>query len=129
MRGGSGDIVALRAPFVDGLACSELRYLHCQACGSAQHLLRHACTRCGGNELSWRVACGEGTVHAVTEVARAPTQAYRARVPYTLVLVDLLEGPRVMGHGWAGATVGDAVRVHFESIDGTPLLRFAPASA
>ncbi|RZL97135.1 MAG: hypothetical protein EOP73_26075, partial [Variovorax sp.] len=64
---------ALAAPFVEGLARHELRFQRCGACGAAQSLARHACTRCGGEALAWETARGTATLHAVTVVARAPS--------------------------------------------------------
>jgi uncharacterized protein len=86
-----------------------LRYQCCSDCAAAQSLSRFACHRCGSEHLAWREAAGFGTVYAVTVVTRAPSETFRALVPYTLVLVDLDEGARVMAHGAPGLAIGDAV--------------------
>jgi uncharacterized protein len=87
-----------------------LRYQCCSDCAAAQSLSRFACHRCGSEHLAWRDAAGSGTVYAVTVVTRAPSEAFRALVPYTLVLVDLDEGARVMAHGAPGLAIGGRVR-------------------
>ncbi len=90
----------------------SLRYQGCSDCTAVQSLSRFACHRCGGEHLVWREAAGCGTVYAVTVVTRAPSEAFRALVPYTLVLVDLDEGARVMAHGAPGLAIGDPVMAH-----------------
>ena len=64
---------------------------------------------------------------AVTEVARAPSDEFRALAPYTLVLVQLDEGPRLMAHATAGVHIGDRVHAGFFDHQGRTLVRFAPA--
>lgn len=116
------------APYLDGLAHGVLRYQRCTACGRAASLAREACPHCGARALAWHGARGTGRVHAVTVVTRAPSDAFRALVPYTLVLVDLDEGARVMAHGTPGLAIGDAVRARFFQPAGQPLPRFEPST-
>ncbi|USE78270.1 OB-fold domain-containing protein [Cupriavidus gilardii] len=113
-----------RHPYADGLEAGRVRYQSCGDCGTAQSLERHACQRCGSVRLAWRDAAGSATVYAVTEVARAPDDTFRALVPYTLVLATLDEGPRVMGHAEPGVAIGDRVRAGFFRHGERTLLRF-----
>jgi uncharacterized OB-fold protein len=115
---------ALSAPFTDGLAQGRVRYQRCAHCGAVQSLARHACTACGATALDWFDAQGGGQVFALTDIRRAPTDAFKALVPYTLALVDLDEGARVMGHAEAGLTIGDRVQAGVFVLDGQPLIRF-----
>ena len=118
---------ALAAPFTDGLREGLLRYQHCAACGGAQTLARYACQHCGERgALQWRDAKGHATVCAVTEVARAPSDEFRALVPYTLVIAQLDEGPRLMAHALPGVRIGERVRAGFFERQGRTLVRFAP---
>ncbi len=117
----------LSKPFTDGLAQGLLRYQRCESCGAAQRLARYACTACGETSLSWHDAVGTGRVFSLTEVRRAPTEAFKAMAPYTLALVDLDEGARLMGHARAGMAIGDRVRASVFSLEGQPLIRFDPA--
>lgn len=116
-------------PYTDGLAQGVVRYQQCTGCGTAQTLARLACCRCGGLQLAWRDACGFGTVHAVTVVERAPSEAFRALVPYTLLLVTLDEGARVMAHGEPGLAIGERVRARPWQAAGLALLRFQRSAA
>jgi uncharacterized OB-fold protein len=112
------------ALYVDGLAVGVLRYQRCATCDQVQRLARYACERCGSDRLEWLDAEGIGTVYAVSEVSRAPSMPFRTLVPYTLVLVDLDEGARVMGHAEPGVVIGDRVVAGYFEHDGRPLLRF-----
>lgn len=115
------------SPFAQGLAAGVLRYQQCAGCGAAQTGQRFACTACGSPQLVWCDAAGTGTVAAVSTVHRAPTEAWRALAPYTLVLVDLDEGPRVMAHGVPGLAIGARVAAQPVVLAGQALLRFMPA--
>ena len=114
----------LSAPFLEGLARGELRYQVCLACGAPQTLARYACRSCGGTRLEWRTADGRGTVYATTVVTRAPSEEFRALAPYTLAIVELDEGPRLMGHAPAGTSIGDRVRAGYFAFGGRNLVRF-----
>ena len=118
----------LAAPFTDGLREGVLRYQQCTACGNAQTLARYACQHCGERgALHWCDAASAATVCAVTVVARAPSDEFRALAPYTLVIVQLAEGPRLMGHATPGVRIGDRVSAGFFDHCGRTLVRFAPA--
>ena len=115
------------SPFAQGLAAGVLRYQRCGACGQALTGQRIGCTECGSTELQWCDAGGSGTVYAASTVHRAPTEAWRALAPYTLVLVDLDEGPRVMAHGTPGLAIGARVLAQPVLLAGQALMRFVPA--
>ena len=115
------------SPFAQGLAAGVLRYQRCQACNLALTGQRFACTACGSVQLAWCDASGRGTVFAISSVHRAPTEAWRALAPYTLVLVDLDEGPRVMAHGAPGLAIGTRVVAEPVVLAGQALVRFRAA--
>lgn len=119
---------ALAASFIQGLARKELRFQRCTLCGTAQTLARYACAHCGEASMAWETACGMATLHAVTIVSRAPSDAFRALVPYTLVIAQLDEGPRLMAHAVPGVRIGDRVAAGFFEHDGRTLIRFCPTS-
>lgn len=111
-------------PFVDALARGELAYQCCAQCGAAQKLARLACSACGSARLDWKASRGNGTVYAVAVVSRAPSDVFRPLAPYTLVLVDLDEGARRMGHADAGIAIGERVSAGFFEHAGRTLIRF-----
>jgi hypothetical protein len=102
--------------FLEGIERNEVRFQACLDCGAAQTLAR--------SHLEWRAASGRGKVHAITVVSRAPSQELRALAPYTIVLVDLEEGARLMGHGEADMAIGDHVEAGFFEFGGRKLIRF-----
>jgi uncharacterized OB-fold protein len=90
-----------------------------QACGSCAHVWyfrRAFCPACGAAGPQPLASAGKGTVHADTLVHRAPTDEFRALAPYRLVLVDIDEGFRMMGHGECGLAIGDRVHCGFRPL-------------
>lgn len=80
----------------------------------------------GAEDLEWVEASGEGTVHAVTIVRKKdPADSY------SVVLVDLAEGPRLMsrvdGIPVDEVTIGLQVRARIIEEGDKPLLVFVPA--
>ena len=116
----------LAAPYVEGLWRGELRVQCCGDCGAAQSLARFACRACGSRQLHWRASAGRGRIHAITVVQRAPTDEFRALVPYALALVDLDEGARVIGHAEPHLSIGEPVAAEFFTLGSRRLLRFRP---
>jgi len=114
----------LAAHFWDGCAAGELRYQRCNACAALQSYPRALCLRCGAADPEWRAGQGRGTVYALTRVERAPSDEFRARAPYVIVLVDLDEGYRMMAHGAPGLSIGERVQVRFFEHGGRHLPRF-----
>jgi uncharacterized protein len=118
---------SLAGPFLAGLADGVLRYQRCIDCGAPQTLARYACRHCGSENLVWQDAAGTGTVYALAVVTRAPSESFRALAPYTLVLVDLDEGPRLLGHGTPGLAIGDRVAAGTFEHSGRRLVLFGPS--
>ena len=82
--------------------------------------------RTGADDLDWVDASGLGTVHAVTIVRKKdPADSYN------VVLVDLAEGPRLMGRvddvQLEDVKIGMAVRARIINQGDQPLLVFVPA--
>jgi uncharacterized OB-fold protein len=119
-------MTSLAQPYLEGLTEHVLRYQQCTACSRAQTFAHDACQFCGAEALVWLTSTGRGHVHAVTVVGRAPSDAFRSLAPYTLVVVTLEEGARLMGHATPGVQIGDAVTAtFFKHLDQT-LVRFEP---
>jgi uncharacterized OB-fold protein len=88
-------------------------YQSCAACGGQQYFQRHFCSSCGAPDPVEQRASGEGTVYATSLVCRAATPETRAHVPYNIILVDTLEGFRMMAHGDNDLAIGDHVTARF----------------
>jgi uncharacterized protein len=86
------------APFWDAAHRGDIVVQHCDSCGQNQLYARLYCKVCGSAELRWVAAQPAGTVYTYTVVRRAPSEAFRARAPYVVAMVDLEAGPRIMGN-------------------------------
>lgn len=106
-----GDVTgSLRAALERG----ELILPRCDVCGRHHWYPRPRCPHCGSHQVRWRTAAGTGTVYARTIVRRgAPKSA--GPDPYTLAVVELAEGPRmltrIVGPGSEEVAIGAAVRL------------------
>ena len=93
-------------------------YQSCGACGKAQYFHRAFCAVCGAHDLKEHRAGGAGTVYATSLVCRAATPETRAHVPYNIVLVDTVEGFRMMAHGDNDLAIGDKVTARYQPFAG-----------
>jgi uncharacterized OB-fold protein len=86
------DLGALRptADYAARLQAGEIAFQNCERCGESVFFPRVLCPGCGSTRLSWRQSAGAGTVYSATTVHR------RDHDPYTVGLIDLDEGIRVM---------------------------------
>ena len=93
-------------------------YQSCASCRSSQYFRRSFCSVCGAPDPIEKHASGEGTVYATSQVVRAATPETRAHAPYNIVLVDTLEGFRMMAHGDNDLAIGDKVTARFAQFAG-----------
>ena len=102
-------------------------YQSCTACGKAQYFHRGFCATCGAPDPVRKAATGTGTVYATSLVCRAATPETRKHVPYNIVLVDTLEGFRMMAHGDNDLAIGDQVTVRYQPFAGRLVPYFVKA--
>jgi uncharacterized OB-fold protein len=105
-----------------------IAFQRCETCAHTWYFRRGFCPACGTPGPRLVQARGTGTVHAVTEVTRAPSEALRACAPYSIALVDADEGFRLMAHVEHGARIGDRVQVRFLEFGGRPIPVFFKAN-
>lgn len=120
---------ALSAPYWEGLRAGELRLQTCADCGQLRHYPRLLCSHCYSRNCRWQVASGQARVHSYTVAHYAYHPAFADELPYTLVTVDLAEGPRALGR-WLGSrppAFGAAVRLRIRQTAGAPEIAFEPA--
>lgn len=101
-------------------ACREERLMlpRCLACQRLFYYPRNACPHCGSRELGWQEACGTATVHSFTHVhVSFYGPEWEDQLPYTAILVDLVEGPRMLsrlvGNDRDQVRIGDRVQLAF----------------
>jgi uncharacterized OB-fold protein len=93
-------------------------YQRCASCDSHWYFQRRFCPHCGAADPVLLQATGRGTVYSTAIVHRAPSEEMRAYAPYAIVLIDMEEGFRMMGHGAPDLQIGEAVCAGFRPIAG-----------
>ncbi len=78
-------------------AKGELRLQRCADCGAWRHPPRFRCAACGSAAVTWDVASGHAARVLVDD--HAPRRSTpRSSRPYAVVVVELEEGPRLVGN-------------------------------
>ncbi|MCP3911003.1 MAG: hypothetical protein GY713_08635 [Actinomycetia bacterium] len=81
------------------ITCAE-RGLHlqrCTRCDTYRHPPRYYCPACFSDQWHWEPATGAGTVSSWVTTHFTPDRGWADDVPYTNVVVQLDEGPRLLG--------------------------------
>lgn len=78
------------APYWEGCARDELRFLRCSQCHLAIADAARICWRCHSRELRWEQSQGRGRLYSWTIVWRPQTPVFE--VPYAVAIVELDEG-------------------------------------
>jgi hypothetical protein len=77
----------------------------CKGCGLVSFPPRADCSQCLAAEFDFTEYSGRGTIYTFTTIAAAPT-GFEDVAPYTVAVVDLEEGGRLLG--WIGETIPPA---------------------
>lgn len=106
--------------YFDAAREGRLVYQRCNSCHTPIFYLRVVCPACMSEDLEILDASGRGTIHSFTTLHRAGHPGLADRVPYTIVLVDLDEGVRVLADVVEcqpdEVVVGAAVDVVFDAV-------------
>lgn len=118
----TGDPTTL--PFWEGAVRGEFLLQRCEACASHQFYPRPFCLSCGSDALVWTATAGLGTVYSRTVVHIEVRPGLEP--PYAVLLVELDEGPRVLGRFQGpGGAIDERVRmVWLEPENNRPLWAF-----
>ncbi len=85
---------------IDNLDHSNLAYFQhcadhkfhlqkCDDCGLIRYPVSEGCSWCGSSNATWTEVEGKGAVHSYTEIHHAIQPAFKEKVPYMVLLVDL----------------------------------------
>ncbi len=83
--------------YYDALKQSRLLGLKCKACGAISATPRMVCRKCGSTDLEIVQLKGTGKIRTFTTVYVA-SEGREAECPYVLVMIELEEGPWIMGN-------------------------------
>lgn len=102
-------------------ACVSTGVLHLQRCGDCdefRHPPRWYCPKCHSKNYEFIPVSGEGTIYSMVINHYSVDRGWGDEVPYISAVVELTEGPRVVGHlvdvDPGGAAIGDPVQVTVE---------------
>ena len=91
--------VGLDAEFYETAArTGRLHLQRCDDCSTWRHPPRIICAACGSDAWTWHPVAGTGRVFTWTVTHRPTDPAFANYVPYAVVVVELDEGPRVVGN-------------------------------
>jgi uncharacterized OB-fold protein len=100
-------------PFWQALERNEFLLARCGSCQTLQFPPRPLCPSCGGSEIEWQPASGRGTLYASSRV-HAAAGPFACMTPYTVGIVDLEEGARILTrimHDASSLLPGSAVQI------------------
>jgi hypothetical protein len=123
--------VGPNAEFYAWCARGELRLQRCADCGTWRHPPRHRCAACGSLAASWEPVSGRGRIFSWTITHQALDPAFTT--PYAVVVVELDEGPRLVGNMRDMEPSDLALDLPVEAVlepisDTVALVHFRPAS-
>jgi uncharacterized OB-fold protein len=80
-------------PFWEGTKQGELRLQRCDACAHVYFPPRPFCPKCAGRKVSWFKSSGRGRLFSYV-IHHRPAPGFKP--PYSIAVVELAEGPRMM---------------------------------
>lgn len=113
------------------VAAGRLCLQQCDSCSRMQHPPRDRCANCGSSDYSFPAVSGRGTCHTFATSYRTTDRGWTDAVPYTTVVIELTEGPRVIA-AWRGdvhdrPNIGGSVQIQVEPLDGAFAFLWAEA--
>jgi uncharacterized OB-fold protein len=118
-------VTAETQAFWDAARAGRFTIPVCTACGKAHWYPRAICPFCDSGKVEWREASGQGAIYTFSVMRRA-------REPYAIAYVTLVEGPTMMTNivdcDFNALRIGQPVVVKFvETENGPPVPMFRPA--
>lgn len=124
------EITDLNRPYWDGLKQGVHLYQCCNACAHRWLPARSECPNCLGDDWSWKAAGGRARLVSWVVYRIAYHASFAKRLPYTVAVVELEEGPRMFSNivGADASRLKIDMPLHrvIEDEGGTAVARFAP---
>lgn len=125
------EVTETTRPYYDALAAKELHYQRCSSCGYSWLPARADCPDCLRPHAEWLRASGDATLVSWVTYRLAVHPAFADRVPYSVGVIELAEGPRMISMLDADPEqlqIGLAMTALFLEEQCFPVVHFAPAS-
>lgn len=116
----------------DGAKAGKLLLNHCTPCDAAYFPPRPFCPKCGSRDVTVQEASGKGRLYSYV-ISELPAQGYRP--PFTIAVVELDEGPRMVSNILDCPATPEALEldmtleVTFEDRGDVTVPQFRPAEA
>jgi uncharacterized OB-fold protein len=82
--------------FWEGIKSHKILVQKCSSCGLLRFYPRIICPKCLSDQFNWIPCSGKGRIYSYTTIYRPPLPAFAEFVPYTIALIDLEEGIRIL---------------------------------
>ncbi len=93
-----GEPTAVAEAYRRALADERLIFQRCSVCANAWLPPRDECPRCLADQWSWEQASGRATVVSWVVYHTAYHPFFADKLPYTVAVVELQEGPRLISN-------------------------------
>jgi len=102
----------------------------CESCKIYHFYPRPRCPECRGQSIVLREAKQTGTIYSYTLVKRAPSERFKADVPYVIAIIKTDDGPHLMSrivdaNSEKDVFIGMKVKVKWDSKFEMPLFESA----
>ncbi|MDT7766072.1 MAG: uncharacterized protein QOC63_5492 [Mycobacterium sp.] len=111
----------LTGPFFEAAAQGRLVVQRCNSCKALRWPPLSGCPECRSRDTAWVEVAATGTVWSFVVYHRAFAAELRAHIPYTVLMVELDDGPYLVGRlmdGAAPVAVGARVAAEFVDTNG-----------
>ena len=85
-------------PYWVAARAGKLLIQRCSTCNHTQFYPRAICTSCLSHEIGWIEASGRGSIYTYTICRIAAHPTFESRLPYTVAMIDLDEGVRMLAN-------------------------------
>lgn len=122
---------ALSAPYWAALDAGRHTFQRCRNCANAWLPPRHECPRCLAADWTWEDASGAARLISWVVYHTAFHPAFKPRLPYTVAVVELAEGPRLISNivgpdDPETLAIDQPLRLTIEREGGVAIPRFRP---
>ena len=125
------EITDLNRPYWDGLREGRHHYQCCTSCGHRWLPARSECPGCLGDDWSWKQAGGRARLVSWVVYRIGYHASFAPRLPYTVAVVELEEGPRmfsnIVGVDASSLAIDMPLRMVIEQEGDNAVARFTPA--